>query len=143
MRLLSCMLLICAGLAADEPAKPASSPAAAQAKKPPAALAVPADAVQISPGLYRWQDKDGKSWMYRRSPFGVSRWEEGSADAKQKSAIETTMAVEQGESIRFERDSPFGKHVWVRKKTELDETEQKIWEHQQEKIAASRKAEKE
>ena len=39
-----------------------------------------------------------------------------------------TIAVEQGDSIRFEQATPFGKRTWVRKKTELSETEQRIWD---------------
>jgi len=136
MRLLSCMLLICAGLAAEDPARPASGSNAVQTKKAPAPLTVPADAVPVSPGLYRWIDRDGKSWMYRGTPFGVSRWQEDVNSAP-------ATAVEEGDSIRFVRSTPFGKRVWVRKKTELTEAEQKIWASQQEKAATSRTAEKE
>jgi len=142
MKLLSCVLLICAGLAADEPAKPATGTTTAQTKKARAPLTIPADAVQISPGLYRWRDKDGKTWMYRNSPFSVTRWPEPADDTRHQTAINQTTAVEEGDSIRFERPTPFGTHAWVRKKTELDEIEQKIWARQQER-AASRKAEKE
>src|SRR3984885_12217395 len=127
-----------------QPAQPAPAPAAkpAPAKKS-ATLTVPAGAVQVSPGLYRWTDKDGKGWMYRRTPFGVSRWEEDSEDTKQKAIVQQTTAVEQGDSVRFERVSPFGKQTWVKKKTELDETEQKIWARQRENSSASRTMEKE
>jgi hypothetical protein len=126
-----------------QPAPPPPAKTAKPAAKPPAPLTVPASAVQVSPGLYRWTDKDGKAWMYRRTPFGVSRWEEDSEDTKQKAIIQQTTAVEQGDSVRFERVSPFGKHTWVKKKTELDETEQKIWARQRDNSAASRTAEKE
>lgn len=170
MKLLPCLLLTFAGLLAasggqsqsapqaqpvqpaqpPKPVKPAPPPAAKPAKpaaKPtrsaPVGLTVPDGAVQVSPGLYRWTDKDGKGWMYRRTPFGVSRWEADSEDTKQKAIIEQTTAVEQGDSVRFERANPFGKHTWVKKKTELDETEQKIWARQKENSAASRTAEKE
>jgi hypothetical protein len=165
MKILKCLLLSLlwtglwtgAGLLAadDQPAQPAPQPAAKPAKpaakpakpaaKPvkPVGLTVPAGAVQISPGLYRWTDKDGKGWMYRRTPFGVSRWEEDSEDTKQKAVVEQTTAMEQGDSVRFERVTPFGKHTWVKKKTELDETEQKIWARRQDNSAASRSAEKE
>ena len=145
MKLLTYLLMMCAGLAAaDQPAKPAPHAIAKQpVKKAPAGLKVPADATEVSPGLYHWTDGAGKGWMYRRTPFGVSRWADDSEDTKQKAIVEQTTAVEQGDSIRFERSSPFGKRTWVRKKTELDETEQKIWAHQQEKTSASGRAEKE
>jgi hypothetical protein len=137
-------------LAADPQAPPApppaakpTKPAAKPTKNAPPPLTVPTNAVQVSPGLYRWTDKDGKGWMYRRTPFGVSRWEEDSEDTKQKAIVQQTTAVEQGDSVRFERVSPFGKQTWVKKKTELDETEQKIWARQRENSSASRTTEKE
>ena len=123
-------------------AKPAPAPAAKPAAKS-ATLTIPTGAVQVSPGLYRWSDKDGKAWMYRRTPFGVSRWEAHSEAANQKAIVEQTTAVEQGDSVRFERVTPFGKRTWVKKKTDLDEAEQKIWARRQDNNAASRSAEKE
>ncbi len=145
MKLLTCLLTICAGLAAaDQPAQPAApAPAKHTVKKAPAGLTVPPDATQVSPGLYHWTDKSGKGWMYRRTPFGVSRWPDDSEDTKQQAVVTHTTAVEQGDSIRFERITPFGKRTWVRKKSELDETEQQIWARQQERNASGQKTEKE
>ena len=62
---------------------------------------------------------------------------------KQNAASGRTTAVEQGDSIRFEQATPFGKRSWVRKKTELNDSEQKIWDLQQKTSTASRTAEKE
>ena len=135
MRLLSCMLLICAGLIAADPPKPQP--------KAPALLKVPPEAVQISPGLYRFTDKDGKVWLYRKTPFGVSRWLDDGQNAAQDSVSKQITATDAGDSVRFERVSPFGKTTWTKKKTELDENEKKIWERDQAKTAANRKAEKE
>jgi len=111
--------------------------------------AIPKGAVETTPGFYRWTDQDGKIWTYRRTPFGVSRWpadsvntERDAAD-KQNAASGRTTAVEEGDSIRFEQATPFGKRTWVRKKTELNETEQKVWDLQQKNSTASRTAEKE
>jgi len=156
MKLLTCSLFTLLSMGAsvlaanDQPAQSApapaakpNQPAAKPAKNAAKPLTVPTDAVQVSPGLYRWTDKDGKDWMYRRTPFGVSRWQEDSEDTKQKAIIQQTSAVEQGDSVRFERVSPFGKRTWVKKKTELDKTEQKIWERQRDSSAASRTADKE
>lgn len=149
MRLFACLLTVWAGVAlADQPTKTTGTmrtkpvPKTAM-KRPPTGLTVPPDAKEVSPGLYHWTDKTGKGWMYRRTPFGVSRWADDSEDTKRKAVAEQTTAVEQGDSIRFERSSPFGKRTWVRKKSELDETEQQIWARQQEKNSASRKADKE
>jgi len=155
MKILACMLLAGVSLAADDPAKtttkPATKPAAAKRTtqprppgKPVVRPTIPPDAVETAPGLYRWTDKDGKTWMYRRSPFGVSKWPaeaKDSEDAKTAIAPQQTTAVEQGDSIRFERATPFGKKVWVRKKSELNETERQIWEQQQHKGAATARKE--
>ncbi len=149
MRILVCMCILSGGLAAQDATKTTPPPAARQTQKPPAAMTIPKDAVESEPGVYRWTDKNGKVWAYRRTPFGVKRWAADSADTgriaadKRSSAPDPTIAVEQGDSIRFEQSTPFGKHVWVRKKTDMNESEQKIWDTQQKKAAASRVAEKE
>ena len=151
MRILTCMFMVAASLAAQDTAKTPAQPAAKEtakdtkkATKAPAMAAIPKDAVETEPGFYKWTDKDGKVWMYRRTPFGVSRWPAEPMYTKQQdTADQQTTAVEQGDSIRFERSTPFGKRTWVRKKTELNETEQAIWASQQKNNAASRTAEKE
>jgi len=120
-------------------------PAKPVALKPIPKIVVPPDAVEVSPGLYRATAADGKVWMYRRSPFGVSRWPASSDPAynKQESAPERIVAVEQGDSIRFERTTPFGKRSWVRKKTDLTADEKAAWEQQQKNPAGGPAAEKE
>jgi hypothetical protein len=149
MKILICMCVLSACVAAQDTAKTTSPPAVKQTKKAPAPLTIPKDAVQTTPGFYRWTDKDGKVWTYRRTPFGVSRWPAESVDAaqsaadKQKAVSERTTAVEAGDSIRFEQSTPFGKRTWVRKKSELNETEQRIWDLQQKNGTASRTAEQE
>ena len=148
MRILVWMCILSGGLAAQDPAKTSPPPAAKQTKKAPAALTVPKDAVETTPGFYRWTDKDGKVWTYRPTPFGVKRWladsdSERSVADKRHSADGRATAVEEGDSIRFEQATPFGKRTWVRKKTELNETEQRIWELQQKNSTASRTTEKE
>jgi len=150
MRILSCMFMMAACLGAQDTVKKTTAPAAKQTQKPPARLTVPDDAVETSPGLYRWTDKDGKVWMYRRSPFGVSRFPAEPGDmkpqeAKEQSSAQRVTAVEEGDSIRFEQNTPFGKRTWTRKKAELSESEKTIWEQQQQKKSdvASRAADKE
>jgi hypothetical protein len=149
MRILVCTCILSSCLAAQDPAKTSPPPAAKQTQKAPAVTAIPKGAVETAPGLYRWTDKDGKVWTYRRTPFGVKRWPADSADIRQdaldkgNAASERTTAVEQGDAVRFEQATPFGKRTWVRKKTELNEYERKIWDLQQKNSAASRTAEKE
>ena len=160
MRILVCIFVLSGCLMAQDPAKSSPPPAAKQAKqakpakqakqaKSPAVTAIPKDAVETTPGFYSWKDKNGKVWTYRRTPFGVSRWPADSVDTEQSAVDkrtageERTTAVEQGDSIRFEQGTPFGKRAWVRKKTELNETEQSIWDLQQKNSPPTRNAEKE
>src|SRR5579862_7498175 len=101
MKILICTLMMAAALGAQD---------AKSTKKTTGKLEIPKGAVETSTGLYRWTDKDGKVWMYRRSPFGISRYPADIATYdKQTSTEEETKAVEQGDSIRFERSTPFGK----------------------------------
>jgi hypothetical protein len=152
MRILICMCFWSGILAAQDTAKtspPPAASAAAPAKKAPPVAGIPKGAVETSPGFYRWTDKAGKVWTYRLTPFGVRRWpaeadDPAQATADKESAGEDLItAVEQGDSIRFEKSTPFGKRTWVRKKTELSDSEQRIWDLQRKNSTASRTAEKE
>lgn len=86
---------------------------------------IPAGASQIGPQMWRYTGKDGKVWVYRRTPFGISKAEE-----KQLKPISTEGLVvkttDLGDSVRFEQQTPFGARSWTRKKTELNENE-KSW----------------
>lgn len=122
-------------------------------KKPQAKaqeITIPADAVEIAPYTYRSTDAKGKVWIYRKTPFGVSRTEDKpvSADAAKKSQdskdqlIQATSAVEDGDSVRFVRSSPFGPTEWKKKKTDLNEIEQVVWSRELAKRGASESASK-
>ena len=90
--------------------------------------AIPAGARQSAPGVYRFTGNDGKVWIYRQTPFGISRVLETPAPVAAAPAGEGIRATEDGDTIRFERPGPFGTYRWQRKKTELDETERAAWE---------------
>ena len=69
------------GQAATKKAAPAAPKAAS--KKAPAKvndaskpLAIPAGAVADATGDYHYADPQGKKWIYRKTPFGVSRLED-------------------------------------------------------------------
>lgn len=127
---------------------------------------IPKDATEVSRGLYRATDKDGKVWLYRKTPFGVQKAAEEAVKARAaeraaaapkepasgvirspfgQTKVETdassdskaapvsslaTKVVEEGDSLRFERRSPFGVTSWTRKKSELTEQEKRIWQAQ-------------
>lgn len=115
-------------IAADKKKPPARS------ASPPAQLAIPKEAKQIEPYTWRYTDRQGQTWIYRKTPFGVVRYPEPASEAKPAEIIPEGMtAVEEGDSIRFERPSPFGQHRWTRKKTELTDLERKVWERESQK----------
>lgn len=123
-------------LGADAPpAKKADAPAPAAAKMPPG---IPAGAVETEPGVYHFTDRDGKTWIYRKSPFGFMRFADKPAASGEKDTdLKDIKATEDGDTIRFERPSPFGPFHWQKKKSELNEMEKAAWEHQQAQSAAS------
>jgi len=57
---------------------------------------VPADAQEIQPYLYRYTDAQGKKWLYRQTPFGLSKWEDKPVDA----AAAAARAAVRGEPLR-------------------------------------------
>jgi hypothetical protein len=100
-----------------EPAKSAS-PAAGIPRT------IPADAVPDGTGDYRHTDAEGKKWIYRMTPFGLTRRE----DTPEFTAVKTAnaagiKATEDGDIVRFERLGPFGVWRWTKNKSELDEVE--------------------
>jgi hypothetical protein len=118
--------------------------AACVAANPPG---VPKEATEVKPGVYRYVDKEMKVWLYTKSPFGYMRSSEEdgakqSAEPARKpnpektpfgesraaSNAPATKVIEQGDSVRFERPSPFGVYRWTRKKTELNDDEKTLWE---------------
>jgi hypothetical protein len=134
----SITVLLLVGLAAFAAAadqksgkKPADKTPTAKA----AVITIPPDAVEVAPYTYRSTDAKGTAWIYRQTPFGVSRTEEKplSVDEARKiqdskdQVIQATTAVEDGDSIRFVRNSPFGRTEWRKKKTDLNEIEQAVW----------------
>ncbi len=125
--------------AADKSAKPTTKPQAAQQTQTAAksgSITVPADAEMIGPQVYRAKDANGKSWIYRKTPFGISRMEENPAvgtgaagpiaSAPAKKSEMKVKATDLGESVRFEQATPMGNRVWERKKADLTPQE-KAW----------------
>ncbi len=119
------------------PARTAKQKAKPSAPAPGGSISIPADAVEISPQAYRYKDADGKSWIYRKTPFGISKMEErpnaltpeqmaqGASAVPAKSKIKVR-AIEEGDTVRFEQLTPMGNRVWERKRSELT-PEEKTW----------------
>lgn len=98
------------------------------AAAPPPAITIPKDAVANPDGVtYTWTDKDGKKWVYAKTPFGIMK---SPAAAQTSDATVPTKAIDKGDTVRFERSSPFGTMAWEKKKTDLTDEERGILEGQ-------------
>ena len=86
--------------------------------------AIPDGATQAGPNLYRYTGNIGKTWLYSRTPFGLSRREEKSATPPVTGDSQLVTVTDLGDSVRFERRVPFGITTWVTKKNELTDGEQ-------------------
>ena len=136
-------------LAADQKSAKKQAPAKTPTTKA-AVLTVPADAVEIAPYTFRSIDAQGRTWIYRQTPFGVSRTEDkplSPEDSKKMQEskdrqIDSTSASENGDSIRFVRNSPFGRTEWQKKKTDLNDIEQAVWARELAKRASAESAAK-
>lgn len=86
---------------------------------------VPKGAQPVGPNLFRYTDPQGKTWMYRQTPFGVSKWEEKPGDEQQADTPKPlpATATDLGDSVQFERDTPFGHQKWIVKKSEMTDDE--------------------
>jgi len=100
-----------------------------------ARFAVPAGAVAVESNLYRYTDAEGKTWIYRRTPFGVTRAEARSVAPQRPEAWDNTKAWDDGDAVRFERPGPFGVYRWRTRKSDLDAAEQAFWARRQAALA--------
>lgn len=145
-KVLVLLLMGLASLAAAADKKPAKKTPTAKAQE----ITIPADAVEVDAYTYRATDAKGKVWIYRKTPFGVSRTEDKpvladdpkKAEDSKDQLIHATSAVEDGDSVRFTRESPFGRTEWRKKKTDLSEIEQAVWSRELAKRGAAESASK-
>ena len=135
------LTLVASSIAAEEPVKKAAQTGDAD---------IPEEAKEVVPGVYRFVDKTGKTWLIRRTPFGVMKTEEtkearSAIDMKLKDAPDKPdfEAVEEGDTVRFTRSTPFGVQSWKKKKTELSATEKKALEQSKSSKSAPVKNEQE
>jgi hypothetical protein len=108
------------------------APAADKKKDPPApqALTIPKDAVPNSDGIsYIYTDKQGKRWVYAKTPFGLTKFPASDAPMIPQD-LSTTKAIDKGDTVRFERPGPFGTMTWEKKKADLTDDERHLLEVQ-------------
>jgi hypothetical protein len=71
----------------------------------------------------------GKAATGYTTPFGVLHSDGKTAEPHAKPQPPLDFKVtEEGDSLRFERPSPFGVRKWTRKQTDLTEMEKAAWE---------------
>jgi hypothetical protein len=129
-RLITVVILFAATVfarAADDtkPAKPAPAPQR---------MTIPKDAVKEANGSWSYTDAQGKKWVYRESPFGVMRTAapETGADARPnpKQPTAAIKVTDKGDTVQFERATPFGPTRWEKKKSDLTDDERKMFDAQ-------------
>ncbi len=97
----------------------------------PQAMTIPKDAAANSDGIsYVWTDKQGKKWVYAKTPFGITRSPASDTTANIGPDLSTTKAVDKGDTVRFERPSPFGPMIWEKKKVDLTDDERHLLDGQ-------------
>lgn len=91
---------------------------------------LPANAEKVRDGVWRSRDAAGKTWSYTRTPFGFARVEENSQQdsARPSSGPAVVATAVQGDTVTFERESPFGKSRWSRKVDDLSDEEKAAYE---------------
>jgi glucose/arabinose dehydrogenase len=107
----------------------------AAAKKPtgPVAqtLTLPPDAVQNPDGTYSYTDKEGKKWIYSKTPFGIMRSQDGGNGAAPTAPGQSwTKVTDHGDTVTFERETPFGPMRMEKKKSDLTDEERGILDSQ-------------
>jgi hypothetical protein len=119
-------------VAAEKP--PAKAPAKAATVKPSRPRGLPADARQVEPLIWEVRHADGTTTRYRETPWGLMELHGGHEGVTARRASDPNplgmkpstgaiRVIPQGDSYRFQRDTPFGPIHWTRKKTELNEYE--------------------
>ncbi len=89
-------------------------------------ITIPAGAKETEDGSFRYTDAKGKKWVYRKTPFGVAKAEDKPAPVQPQMEDTLTKATISGDTVHFEKPTPFGTTKWDKKTSDLDANEQKI-----------------
>jgi hypothetical protein len=107
---------------------PAADSDKKKADPSPKAVTIPKDAVLNSDGkTYSYTDQEGKQWTYAKTPFGVIKSPAADKTAGARANATTTKAIDKGDTVRFERPSPFGVISWEKKKSDLTDDERRVF----------------
>jgi len=90
---------------------------------------IPKGAKEVEPFVYSYTDAQGNKWMYRQTPFGVTKYQASDVPApKMPEQASPVTVTDLGDTIRFERTTPFGHAVWTSKKSALTADEKILLE---------------
>lgn len=134
MRYLLVLTMAAALFGQSKPAAKKAAPAPvakkAAARKAPAAPApaasateIPKGATEIRPGLFQHKDAKGEVWHYSRTPFGVQKFKPEAPKEPSAEEADALTAFDEGDTVRFERKTPFGVSKYAKKKAELSAAE--------------------
>lgn len=121
------ILVLACGLLQAAPAQQARKQEG-KPKAKPAALTVPAGAEKVGEGVWRAKDGQGRTWIYKKTPFGLIRMEEQAAQAAPEQAAAVRVVEMRGEEAVFERQTPFGRRTWSKRPGDMDEEERRAME---------------
>ena len=97
----------------------------------PAEVVIPKGAVERPMATSITQTRKAKSGCTARRPSASRKWKISPSPAQAaEQEDKITVATDAGDSVHFEKPSPFGTVKWDKKKTELDSNEQSIWNRQ-------------
>ena len=140
MKKVIAVLILAAAMACAATDAKKSDKKAAPKTQPPPAVTIPKDAVPLPNGTFGYTDKQGKKWIYAKTPFGIMKIanEEASPDGV---AIGGPAAppkvIDKGDVVRFERPGPFGTTTWEKKKSDLTDEERQFVDSQTAKPEAN------
>ena len=93
-----------------------------------APLTLPTAAAPSGPNQWTHTDAQGKEWIYRQGPFGLTRAPKHAAVVSESRLHEGISVVEQGDLVHFSRQGPFGLTQWTKKLDEVNEVERTAME---------------
>ena len=120
MKKILVLCAISASLLCAAEKKAAAKPAA---KAAPSSQALPLGAVEAGPYTWRYTDAKGEKWIYRQTPFGLVRLEDKPATATAPDSGTPVTVTDLGESVKFEKSTPFGSQKWSKNKADLTDEE--------------------
>ena len=112
-----------AGSVAKRPVAKAPVVTAKKANAAMAPLTLPTTAVSTGPNQWAHTDAQGKEWIYRQGPFGLTRAPKQAGVVNESRLHEGIMVIEQGDQVQFSRQGPFGLTQWTKKLDEVNEVE--------------------